>query len=366
MKSPMANEPNTDDVLDRQPRAFVVMPFGQTEQEQDMYDAVYDFVKAKLEAETFKVLRADEIPGSSSIMSQVIQHIDESDLVVVDLTGSNPNVFYELSLAHSLDKPVLLLTQDDAGDLPFDIGAYRVYEYTNSVGGTSKLERALRINARALLAGDPIFGNPVSDYFQRGIKMYTSAETPSYDSPKLGIYDYFADLEDSQGSMNSLMLELSSVQERITIASRESLVRIQQTGSTQKRIILFRQLAKVLNEAATDIIDLNEQYQGALDKHEIGLEAVMRQVLLEVEDNRQPFEKLIGTLGTIEENLRAARASLYELADTLDGMPSVEGNLNLANARVKNAVTETAETLGRNQTIVSRALKIGRARIANG
>ena len=39
------------------------------------------------------------------ITSQVLQHVTEDALVVADLTGRNPNVFYELALRHAIRKP---------------------------------------------------------------------------------------------------------------------------------------------------------------------------------------------------------------------------------------------------------------------
>ncbi|MDQ3305226.1 MAG: hypothetical protein M3535_04470, partial [Actinomycetota bacterium] len=69
-------------------------------------------------------LRADRISESGRITQQVIQHITDDDLVIADLTGSNPNVYYELALRHALSKPfVQLLTGTDP--LPFDIADQR-------------------------------------------------------------------------------------------------------------------------------------------------------------------------------------------------------------------------------------------------
>lgn len=69
-------------------------------------------------------LRADRISESGRITQQVIQHITDDDLVIADLTGSNPNVYYELALRHALGKPfVQLLTGNDP--LPFDIADQR-------------------------------------------------------------------------------------------------------------------------------------------------------------------------------------------------------------------------------------------------
>jgi hypothetical protein len=58
------------------------------------------------------------------ITSQVIQHIVEAPLVIADLTGRNPNVFYELSLRHALKKPVVQIIQSKE-EIPFDVAVSR-------------------------------------------------------------------------------------------------------------------------------------------------------------------------------------------------------------------------------------------------
>src|SRR5690242_1093880 len=52
-------------------------------------------------------VRADQLPDPGIITSQIIQYLVESPLVVADLTGRNPNVFYELAVRHATGKPVV-------------------------------------------------------------------------------------------------------------------------------------------------------------------------------------------------------------------------------------------------------------------
>lgn len=63
---------------------------------------------------------------SSTISGSVFTH---AEVLLADLTGKNPNVFYELGLAHAARKPVVLITETLA-DVPFDLRAIRVIEYS--------------------------------------------------------------------------------------------------------------------------------------------------------------------------------------------------------------------------------------------
>ena len=74
-----------------------------------------------------------------------VQRIIEADFVIADLTARNPNVFYELEIAHSVGKPVILLAQDTA-DVPFDIRDNRVITYGTRYDGAQAQGCPCRFN----------------------------------------------------------------------------------------------------------------------------------------------------------------------------------------------------------------------------
>lgn len=65
-------------------------------------------------------------------MREIEDGIKKAELIICDLTGNKPNVYYELGYAMSLGKKCLAITRDDLQNLPFDIKADRVYSYKNS------------------------------------------------------------------------------------------------------------------------------------------------------------------------------------------------------------------------------------------
>jgi len=75
----------------------------------------------------YKPLRADHIAEPGIITAQVIQHTIDAAMVVADLTGRNPNVFYELAIRHALRKPYLQIIQRGER-IPFDVAAVRTIE----------------------------------------------------------------------------------------------------------------------------------------------------------------------------------------------------------------------------------------------
>src|SRR5208282_4904856 len=102
---------------------FVMMPFGE------WYDVYYKeiYVPAIKEA-GYEPVRADELFSSGSVVEQIWEQIDKAKVLLADLTGKNPNVFYELGLAHANRKPVIF-TSGVLDDVPFDLRHLRVIIY---------------------------------------------------------------------------------------------------------------------------------------------------------------------------------------------------------------------------------------------
>ena len=113
--------------------AFVAMPFG-TKDRID-FNAVYiGLIKPALESEGFEVYRADEETRAGSIHPDMFQELLLADLVVVDLSIDNPNVWYELGVRHALRKGGVIPIQGRRDYLPFDVYAERTLRYSLTEG----------------------------------------------------------------------------------------------------------------------------------------------------------------------------------------------------------------------------------------
>jgi hypothetical protein len=105
---------------------FVIAPIGKEGSDvRARSDQVLKHIISPAAKECgYESIRADQISEPGLITSQVIQHVVEDPLVIADLTGWNPNVFYELSLRHALKKPVVQIIHATE-TIPFDIAASR-------------------------------------------------------------------------------------------------------------------------------------------------------------------------------------------------------------------------------------------------
>ncbi len=112
--------------------AFVLMPFTEI-----WSDIVWEKIKLKVNSLNFKCKRADDLSGHN-VLEDIWTGINEADIIIADITNKNPNVFYEIGIAHTLGKRVILITQDE-GTLPFDFRIYRVIFYKCDEDGLSLL-----------------------------------------------------------------------------------------------------------------------------------------------------------------------------------------------------------------------------------
>jgi hypothetical protein len=103
---------------------FVMMPFAAPLGEY--YSKIYE---PAIEKAGLKAVRADDdIFGTGKIVDQIWNGITNAKVLIAELTSRNPNVYYELGLAHALRKPVVLVCSNEQ-DVPFDLKHIRVIYY---------------------------------------------------------------------------------------------------------------------------------------------------------------------------------------------------------------------------------------------
>ncbi|MDQ0730714.1 hypothetical protein [Arthrobacter sp. B1I2] len=156
----------TTDEEPKKKSAFVVSPIGQpgSESERNANLALRYIFKKALDPAEWRVHRADEGEKPDSIGHHVIRSIVEADLVIADLTDHNPNVFYELAVAHGYRKPVVhLITEGQK--IPFDITDQRTisYDLTDPASVDSAITRLARAATAALASPDELI-TPLSSF----------------------------------------------------------------------------------------------------------------------------------------------------------------------------------------------------------
>lgn len=122
-------------------KAFVVMQF-----EKDFDDLYKGVIEPVCKEYGYEVIRADESFSTGIIIQDIIKLINESSIIIADITPDNPNVFYEVGYSHALKKSTILLNEKNKREkLPFDISSFRTIFYDNSIGGKTEIENRLKM-----------------------------------------------------------------------------------------------------------------------------------------------------------------------------------------------------------------------------
>lgn len=130
----------------QRPSCFVIMPFGSP-----LY-FFFLYLRDHIERTHGIVCRrADERFSTLPVRDKIEHFLRDCDIVLADCTGSNPNVFYELGIAHALGKDVILITQDSIRDAPSDVRHFEFIKY--DLGSDQPFLSQLDAAIRELLAG---------------------------------------------------------------------------------------------------------------------------------------------------------------------------------------------------------------------
>ena len=120
-------------------KTFILMPFGangEYEGKEKESDYVYCEIivpGVKMVSDSIDpkrdIKREVDRNQAGSITATLVKSIVVSDVVIVDITGRNPNVFLELGMRYALRNKVTILMAQEGTKIPFDIKGYRYIEY---------------------------------------------------------------------------------------------------------------------------------------------------------------------------------------------------------------------------------------------
>jgi hypothetical protein len=121
-------------------KAFIIMPF-----QRDFDNVWLGGIKPACAETHYAPLRVDEVNLSSLITDDIERYSNMADVVIVDLTGNNPNVMFELGWALAKNKkPIVICQGEHASKVAFDVQGIRHIAYENSWLGVESLKQKLK------------------------------------------------------------------------------------------------------------------------------------------------------------------------------------------------------------------------------
>lgn len=345
------------------PRAFVIMPF-----DREFASAYQDLIEPALSKSGYAVSRADELEHHRSLLRNIVQSIEDASLIVADLTDDNPNVYYELGVAHARNKPVIMMTRD-IERLPFDLKAYKVIPYSMQLRDALRAHEALQNAATGLLTGTTHFSNPVSDSL--GTEVVLPPPSTADQEAALGILDHADNLEQHTRAMTASMTRIS---ERTTeysealqksTADFEELANGSADGPNRQQIRTFlRATTTAFNDYGVFLANENDTYQATLGPLETSLEGLITLQTPSTPEQRHEFTTTLNSLQDLEEVAQGALTGLGEMSAAVDSIPPIEQKFNQAQRKVSRELNRLTGNIGRTASIVNRAKELGEAKLA--
>ena len=129
---------------------FIVTAIGESGTEtRDRADEVFSYLISPVCEELgYKPVRVDQVDAVDNINETIINYLKTAPMVVADMTGHNPNAFYELGFRQALELPLVPIIQ--AGNrLPFDVISQRTVFYNLSVGKIEQSKKDLKAKMKS-------------------------------------------------------------------------------------------------------------------------------------------------------------------------------------------------------------------------
>ena len=142
---------------------FVITPIGENGSitRRKIDGLIDEVIRPVLEKLNYTVIVSHRINDSGTMTSTIIEKAYNSDLVIANLTGNNPNVMYEVAIRHASAKPIIHITEN-ISELPFDINDQRTIEYTDDMSGALELKERLKVMVESINYKECV-SNPVTE-----------------------------------------------------------------------------------------------------------------------------------------------------------------------------------------------------------
>jgi hypothetical protein len=194
---------------------LVLSPFGS------WFDEYYEllFTPAIKDA-GLEPIRADDLYKTGSIVNDIWDLTKDARILLADLSGKNPNVFYELGLAHAIAKPVVLIT-DNIDDVPFDLRSLRVIPYNKHLSDWgNQLKRAISAAIKETLA------HPGTSILATFLNTQQAAQSSKVSPERKAILEMRQEIESLRNQMSSISRprpDISSVEIRARLQEYRAL-----------------------------------------------------------------------------------------------------------------------------------------------
>jgi tetratricopeptide (TPR) repeat protein len=201
---------------------FVMMPF---EGSNSVYDTIRQAVKG-IEGKEFRCERADDTYTNRSIWcNRICMNIRKAKYVIVDTTGRNPNVFYELGFAHAMNNTKAIIITQNIKEVPFDIAEINhiIYSEKELPGLREKLKNAIQALEKEEI--EEGYANKSTEEIITDLKLQLRAEEERAGKFK----NELVESEEREQKLKKSIAEIASIQSNPDAEARSKIADIEGT-----------------------------------------------------------------------------------------------------------------------------------------
>lgn len=330
-------------------KIFVIMPFDI--EFNAIYKLIIDISNDPKFNQYFEVFRADDLLNQQNILIDIVESISNSNLIIAELTGLNPNVFYELGLSHGLKKDVILLTQD-IKELPFDLKSYRVISYSTHFQKIMDFKKTLSKIFEGIINNEIAFSSPVSDFLTDKIPIEKQPiiKSNKKDSnnqliDEKGILDFICDFQESSEYLNAIIMDFNKETIDLSDKINHNVSEIQK-ANINKSQGTFSQIRKIMHRTASFL----DSYTNYVSKHnkiyeekwslfENGIINWLNSPRLDVTpDNVSELTDLLPIIQSYKDSMISAKDGIDNMAVAISVLKGIEKKINRASNLLENEI----------------------------
>ena len=345
-----------------QQSVFVIMPFS--EEFDDIYEHLID---TPFSEAGYNVMRADDILNQQNILADIIQSIKDSDFIVADLSKANPNVYYELGLAHAREKNVIMIVEENT-KIPFDLSTYRAIQYGTNFVQMKEAEKNIKKLIKEMQAGKAKFGNPVTDFGGSELipaanstqSSGTETETKTDCEDEYGFIDYQIEFDENMAIINNIVTEVGERIRNLTVKMESTTDQITNPNRSDPRIRrrILRSMAADINDYATWLKESNNQYREALGKVGQSVNGMISGEFIDESQDKEKLSDFVNIIWDTEMQIQEAQSTFSHMAEITDALPRIEKDFNRSARFMSSESRNFVDNIKETNSVLTRARNV--------
>lgn len=279
----------------------------------------------------------------------------------------NPNVLYELGVAHSFNKNVIIITRDELEKLPFDLKQYRAKDYSTHFVKFEALVEHLRKCMRGAIDGTMQFSNPIKDFLttrEAQSSQVFSDENSNHAvaSEEKGYFDIITEIETSTSefieAVNDITAELDTMNSNVQ-KSTDSINTAKSNGTASASFaqVQAKIVAGHIDRFSRVLRDGNKRMNEKWDAIERGVSELLESEIVEKTDQLENLRKYLSTLLGTKVALQKANTSVVDMKKSLGSLIGFERTLNQATHFLEHDLDEFIEVTAQMISSIDRISK---------